>query len=152
VSHGSPAQRRWRVDLTAFGAGLLFSLGLAISGMTQPAKVLGFLDFLGDWDPTLMFVMGGAVVTYFFGYRYTLRKQKKPVYGTQFEIPSRRNIDTKLLIGSAIFGIGWGMAGYCPGPAIAGAGAMRAEALIFYVAMTIGMFVYSFTVRQGRKQ
>ena len=143
MTHVSPWLRRWRADVTACGAGSLFALGLAISGMTLPAKVIGFLDFLGSWDPTLAFVMGGAVVTYFFGFKYVLKKRKNPIYGTNFDLPTKTKLDSKLIFGAVIFGAGWGIAGYCPGPAIAGAGAMKIEALMFYVAMAIGMFIYS---------
>lgn len=107
--------------MASYVAGLLFSLGLAVSGMTDPARVVGFLDVAGDWDPTLMFVLGGAVMTTFIGYRFVL-KQPAPMLAGRFELPSRRDLDTKLLGGAALFGVGWGLSGYCPGPAIASLG------------------------------
>ncbi|WP_299257465.1 DUF6691 family protein [uncultured Kushneria sp.] len=99
-------------------SGLLFGLGLAISGMTDPARVIGFLDVAGAWDPTLIFVLGGAVITTFIGYRLVWRRQM-PLFESRFQLPTRRDLDTRLLSGAALFGIGWGLSGYCPGPAAA---------------------------------
>lgn len=96
--------------LAAFGCGLLFAIGLAISGMTQTSKVLGFLDFFGSWDPSLMFVMGGAVLTYAVGYRLILRRST-PLLGPAFVLPDRSQITPSLVVGAAIFGIGWGLSG-----------------------------------------
>lgn len=143
-------QRRWSLELTAALAGFLFASGLALSGMTQPSKVIGFLDFAGNWDATLVFVMGGAVMVYATGFRLIRWRKKKPVFGTSFEIPTRKTIDAKLVGGAALFGIGWGLAGFCPGPALAGTGALRTEAMIFYVFMTLGMMAYGkFFRRRG---
>ena len=100
--------------LAGYLAGLLFGLGLAVSGMTDPARVIGFLDVAGAWDPTLIFVLGGAVVTTFIGYRLVWRRQA-PVLDVRFQLPTRRDLDGRLLGGAALFGIGWGLTGYCPG-------------------------------------
>ncbi|MFO7908890.1 MAG: DUF6691 family protein [Halomonas sp.] len=120
-------------------AGLLFGLGLAISGMTDPARVLGFLDIAGAWDPTLMFVLGGAVVTSFVGYRLVF-KQTAPLFGERFQLPTRQDLDVKLLGGAALFGIGWGLSGYCPGPAIASIGGISLPLAAMLVTMVIGWF------------
>ncbi|XGA79178.1 YeeE/YedE family protein [Halomonas sp. CH40] len=120
-------------------AGLLFGLGLAISGMTDPARVLGFLDIAGAWDPTLMFVLGGAVVTSFVGYRLVF-KQNAPLLGERFQLPTRQDLDSKLLGGAALFGIGWGLSGYCPGPAIASIGGISLPLAAMLVTMVVGWF------------
>ena len=119
-------------------AGGLFGSGLAISGMTDPARVIGFLDLFGAWDPALLFVMAGAVGVYGLG-MLVLRR-----FGNQsLKLPSASSspIDRRLVIGAAIFGVGWGLGGFCPGPALANLGALRPEALLFVPAMAIGMLV-----------
>ena len=104
--------------LSALLIGLLFGLGLIVSGMVNPAKVLGFLDLFGDWDPSLAFVMGGAVVVTFFGYRW-IGRAGKPWFDIKFQFPSATNIDARLVTGAILFGVGWGLVGLCPGPALA---------------------------------
>jgi len=125
-----------RLVLVLF-AGALFGMGLAISCMTDPARVIGFLDVFGKWDPALLFVMAGAVVVYGAG-MFVFRRS-----ALRSSLPSTQSspINRRLLIGAAIFGIGWGLSGFCPGPALANLGALRNEALIFVPAMAIGMFV-----------
>lgn len=121
-----------------FVAGGLFGTGLAISGMTDPARVIGFLNVFGAWDPALLFVMAGAVGMYGTGMLILRRvKNQNP------QLPSARSspVDRQLVIGAAIFGLGWGLGGFCPGPALANLGALRVEALLFVPAMTIGMFL-----------
>jgi uncharacterized membrane protein YedE/YeeE len=125
-------------NVTAFASGALFAVGLAVSGMTQPAKVLGFLDIAGAWDPSLAFVMIGAIGLNIILFRLILRRTG-PVFGAAFQIPTRRDIDPRLVIGAALFGAGWGLAGYCPGPALASLAAGRAHAFIFVIAMAAGM-------------
>jgi uncharacterized protein len=121
-----------------FVAGSLFGSGLAISGMTDPARVIGFLDLFGVWDPALLFVMGGAVGVYGLGMLVVRR-----FGGPSLKLPSAASspIDRQLVIGAAIFGLGWGLGGFCPGPSIANLGALRIEALLFVPAMAIGMFL-----------
>lgn len=121
-------------------AGLIFGLGLAVSGMTDPARVLGFLDIAGAWDPTLAFVLGGAVITTFIGYRWVL-KRRKPLYSKAFQLPTRQDLDGKLIGGSALFGIGWGLSGYCPGPAFASIGGLTLPLAALLVAMIAGWFL-----------
>jgi uncharacterized membrane protein YedE/YeeE len=123
-----------------YAAGLLFGLGLAISGMTDPARVLGFLDVAGAWDPTLMFVLGGAVVTTFIGYRLVF-KRSAPLLDGGFQLPTKQELDGKLLGGAALFGIGWGLSGYCPGPAIASIGGISLPLAAMLVTMVVGWFL-----------
>jgi uncharacterized protein len=120
-----------------FALGLLFAVGLGISGMTQPAKVLGFLDVFGTWDPALLFVMGSAVVVNAIGYRLTIR-QASPIFGSRFDVPTRTDVDSQLVIGSALFGVGWGLAGFCPGPAIVAMAGGSPEVLVFVGSMFAG--------------
>jgi len=123
------------------GAGLVFALGLAIGGMTQPGVVIGFLDFAGDWNPRLVLVMAGAIAVYLPLHRL-VTKRSGPVLGGRFSIPSRRDIDLRLLAGAAIFGIGWGTAGFCPGPGIASLATGAAPAIVFVVSMLGGMLLF----------
>lgn len=121
-----------------FLSGLVFGLGLIISGMANPAKVLNFLDVAGTWDPSLAFVMGGAVVVATLGFRWVLG-WRKPLFAPRFQVPTRRDIDLRLLVGPAIFGLGWGLAGLCPGPALASLGLANPSVLVFVPAMLAGM-------------
>lgn len=125
---------------TAFAAGLLFGLGLSLGGMTQPAVVLGFLDIFGAWDPRLVFVMAGAVLTTAIGYRLVLRRSR-PLLAERFQWPTSRRIDTRLIGGAALFGIGWGIAGYCPGPALASLGAGVPALLVLVACMIAGWWL-----------
>jgi len=119
-------------------AGALFGIGLAISGMTDPARVIGFLDVFGKWDPALAFVMAGAVAVYGLG---MFLLGQVVIQGCELPPTESSRIDRRLLIGAAIFGVGWGLGGFCPGPALANLGALRWEAIVFVPAMAIGMFI-----------
>jgi hypothetical protein len=125
---------------TAFLAGILFAFGLGVGGMTQPARVIGFLDFAGRWDPSLAFVMAAAVVTYGALFRL-IRRRKRPVLTSVFSVPTRRDVDGRLLSGAALFGIGWGLAGYCPGPGIVSLAAGAAPVVVFVTSMVAGMAI-----------
>ncbi|HUG46632.1 MAG TPA: YeeE/YedE family protein [Sphingomicrobium sp.] len=125
--------------LAALAAGLLFGAGLALSDMINPARVLAFLDVAGNWDPTLAFVMAGALLPSAAGY-WLARRMKQPVLADEFSIPSNRGIDAPLLLGAALFGIGWGLVGFCPGPAVAALGFGLWQAWLFVAAMLAGMF------------
>lgn len=127
--------------LVSFAVGALFAVGLGVSGMTQPEKVIGFLDFFGAWDPALVFVMGGAVVTYALFYRVV--RGAAPVLTQHFQLPTRTQIDARLVVGSGLFGVGWGLAGFCPGPALVSIGNGAREALIFVAAMIAGMYLWA---------
>ena len=124
--------------VTGFAAGLLFGLGLILSGMADPAKVLNFLDVLGPWDPSLAFVMGGASVTAFLGYRLAWRRPG-PVLSPGFDLPRATRIDRPLLTGAAVFGIGWGIGGFCPGPAWVALPLASPGILAFLPAMLAGI-------------
>jgi uncharacterized protein len=124
--------------LVQFAAALLFGIGLVISGMANPAKVLNFLDVAGTWDPSLAFVMGGAVAVTAIGYKLILMRPR-PVFAPAFQLPTQRAIDARLLVGAAIFGIGWGLAGFCPGPALTSLGLGAPGTLAFVPAMLVGM-------------
>ena len=117
--------------------GLLFGLGLAVGGMTDPANVIGFLDVASSWNPSLIFVMGGAVFVAFFGFRLVL-KRRTPLFETRFFLPDQARIDSRLIIGAAIFGIGWGLSGYCPGPALASLSQPTSGLVVFLCASAAG--------------
>ena len=122
-----------------FLCGLIFGAGLVISGMSNPAKVLNFLDVFGKWDPSLAFVMGGAVVVAFVGYRMVLQRPT-PLLADTFHLPTKQDVDGRLLTGAALFGVGWGLGGFCPGPAFTALPLMSTGILAFFPAMLIGMW------------
>jgi len=125
--------------IITFLTGFVFGLGIMISGMANPAKVLNFFDVAGTWDPSLIFVMGGALVVTFIGYRVVLHRPA-PVLATKFSLPTNTTIDAKLVGGSAVFGIGWGIAGFCPGGALPAIGTLNPSVLIFTAALIAGIF------------
>jgi len=131
--------------LVSFVSGLLFAIGLGVAGMTDPNKVLNFLDVFGDWDPSLAFVMGAGILVYAPVYQL-LKGKPAPLFGEKFMWPTRNDVDVKLVVGAILFGIGWGIAGFCPGPAIVAATAAVAQGsappLVFFAAMALGMFVF----------
>ena len=126
--------------LAILTSGLLFGAGVTISGMVNPMKVLNFLDILGPWDATLIFVMGAGLVVTLLGYQIIL-KRNSPLFATSFRLPTSQDIDTKLLGGAALFGLGWGISGFCPGPAVASVVFGRTESITFVIAMAAGMIV-----------
>jgi uncharacterized membrane protein YedE/YeeE len=123
-------------------SGALFGAGLTLSGMTDPLRVRGFLDLFGRWDPTLAFVMGGAVIVMAIAWRIQSR-MKRPLFGEKFSLPDRRDLDGRLVAGSALFGIGWGLAGLCPGPAMASLALSPLSVLPFVAAMLVGMALHN---------
>lgn len=130
-----------KLPLSTFISGLLFGGGLTVSQMVNPSKVISFLDITGNWDPSLAFVMGGALIVTFIGYRLVL-KGKKPLFEDRFRLPTRKDIDAPLIAGAALFGIGWGLAGLCPGPALASVSFAGTNALIFTATMVLTIMVY----------
>ena len=132
-----------RTLITATVSGILFGAGLALSGMMNPAKVIGFLDLFGDWDPSLAFVMAGAMIVAMIGYRIG-RHRSHPAFDSTFHLPTRTAIDRHLILGAVLFGLGWGIAGLCPGPALAALVTGSTDILIFTAAMMLG--IYGFRV------
>ena len=130
--------------LVALMSGLLFGLGLIISGMVNPAKVVGFLDLAGNWDPSLILVMGGGVTVTTAIFWLVLRRQR-PLFETKFYLPTKADLDGRLLSGAALFGIGWGLAGLCPGPALTGLATLEPSVVLFVGAMLIGMALQHLT-------
>ncbi|HAI96613.1 MAG: transporter [Cycloclasticus sp.] len=130
--------------LSALLAGGIFGVGITLSGMVDPNKVVNFLDITGNWDPSLMFVLGGAVITTTVMYRFVFARGK-PIFDEDFHLPTVLKIDARLLIGSALFGIGWGLIGYCPGPVVASLGFRLEEPLIVVVSMLAGLLLYKVT-------
>ena len=126
--------------LVIYAIGLIFGIGISISGMANPAKVLNFFDVAGAWDPSLAFVMGGALIVTFIGYRIVLQRPA-PLMSASFQLPTRTDLDRNLLGGSAVFGIGWGIAGFCPGGALPALGTGRSEVLIFVAALLVGILI-----------
>ena len=131
------------VIIASLLSGLLFSFGLIVSGMSNPARVLNFLDFSTNWDATLAFVMGGAIAIAAPGI-YWVRKRNKPLFADSFDIPTSKVIDSKLITGSAMFGIGWGISGFCPGPAVVAIASLQSDVLLFVGAMVVGMLAQHF--------
>ena len=132
--------------ISEFFVGLLFGLGLILAGMTDPSKVLGFLDLAGSWDPSLALVMGGAILVG-LGAFATARKRTTSFLGGAMHLPTSRDIDKRLILGSLLFGAGWGLAGFCPGPAIVSLGAGQPKAVVFVLAMLVGMGIFELAER-----
>ena len=136
---------------TSLLAGLVFGLGLIVSGMANPAKVLGFLDLAGAWDPSLALVMGGAVGVGLLAFAVA-RRRRLSLLGAEMRLPTARQIDRRLIGGGLLFGIGWGVAGFCPGPALTALGMGEVKALVFVVAMLAGMGIFELLERLGRRK
>lgn len=128
--------------IIVFASGLLFAVGLGVSGMTDPAKVRGFMDVTGAWDPTLGWVMVGAVASHMLAYRLIVRR-KAPILAPKFGIPTRRDLDARLLVGAALFGAGWGLGGFCPGPGLVSLASGGAAPLVFVASMLGGMWAFN---------
>jgi uncharacterized membrane protein YedE/YeeE len=135
-------------NIAALLSGLLFGFGLAVSHMVEPAKVLAFLDVAGRWDPSLLLVMGAAVTVTFVAFRLISRRSK-PLLASQFLIPTRSELDRPLILGAAVFGVGWGLAGYCPGPGIAALGLGTWEAPVFVAALAAGSLMHRWLFETG---
>jgi uncharacterized membrane protein YedE/YeeE len=136
--------------LSEFIVGLLFGWGLLISGMTDPGKVIGFLDLTGLWDPSLALVMGGAIAVGFFAFG-SAKKRTRNFLGGALHLPTSSDIDKRLILGALLFGAGWGLAGFCPGPGIVSMAAGQPKAAVFVVAMLAGMLVFEWLDRMGRR-
>lgn len=134
-------------SVSAFLVGFLFAIGLGISGMTRASKVVGFLDLFGAWDPSLLFVMIGAITVHFFSYRL-IRQRSTPLLTSQWHIPSKREITPALVAGAFIFGVGWGISGYCPGPALTALASFDIKPWLFVSAMLAGMYLVKWLDRR----
>ncbi|WP_339456097.1 YeeE/YedE family protein [Pseudomonas sp. EA_65y_Pfl1_P120] len=134
----------------AWVAGLVFCIGLLVSGMTNPAKVIGFLDVSGRWDPSLAFVMGGAIAVAAVGFKFA-RTRTRSLLGLPMNLPTARNIDRRLVMGSLLFGVGWGVAGICPGPALVLLGSGIPEGVVFVIALLAGMGLFEWLERRRRR-
>lgn len=148
ASNNPTAHDRTVHDLLAFASGLVFGLGLLAAGMADPAKVLGFLDLAGAWDPSLAFVMAGAIAVGLVAFG-VVRRRATTLLGGALHLPTARDVDRRLVVGSLVFGVGWGIAGICPGPALVVLGTGRVEAVVFVLAMVAGMWL--FDLRSARR-
>ena len=135
-------------SIIALSSGFVFALGLGLAGMTDPSKVISFLDIAGDWDPSLAFVMAGAIAVYAPAYRLVTRREA-PLAGPRFHLPTRRDIDARLIVGAVLFGVGWGLGGFCPGPALVSSVNLGLDALVFTGSMLLGMAAFSWAQRKG---
>lgn len=137
-----------KTALTSFVSGIVFALGLGIPGMTRPIKVIGFLDFFGNWDASLAFVMIGAIGVYFIAYRLS-QNMGSPILGPVFSVPIRTDLDARLIAGAALFGAGWGLGGFCPGPAITALASGAAPVALFVASMAAGIYLHNwFAMRE----
>jgi uncharacterized membrane protein YedE/YeeE len=130
-------------SMAALVVGFIFALGLGLSGMTQPQKVIGFLDLFGNWDPSLIFVMIGAIFVHFVTYRF-IKNRNSPLLSPHWHVPTKRDITPALTIGSFIFGVGWALGGYCPGPAVTSLASFDSKPMVFVISMLIGMYLFKF--------
>lgn len=128
---------------SSFLIGIIFAVGLGVSGMTQPQKVIGFLDVFGNWDLSLAFVMVGAIVVHATSYPLIVRL-KSPILAQKFQIPARKELDRRLILGALIFGLGWGLGGFCPAPAITALPGLNSEPFVFVISMILGMVAFGF--------
>ena len=143
--------KRGVTQLVAFGSGLLFAFGLALGGMTLPSKVVGFFDYFGAFDPSLAFVMAGAILVYLPVYR-VIRSQPRPFVARRFALPTKTDVDARLVVGAVVFGAGWGLGGFCPGPAITSVGAGGTEALVTVAGMGLGMGAFHVFERRHQRR
>jgi len=134
-------------NVAALVVGILFAIGLGVSGMTRPEKVFGFLDVFGNWDASLIFVMVGAVIVHFIAYRFIARR-KSPLFSPQWHLSSKKEITWPLIAGSFLFGIGWALAGYCPGPVVTSLVSFQSRPFIFFISMIVGMFLFRLVDRR----
>ena len=128
-------------NFAAFVVGIIFALGLGISGMTRPEKVIGFLNIFGNWDASLAFVMAGAIAVHAFAYRL-IRRRSSPLFSKEFYVPTSKELTPSLIMGAFIFGVGWALAGYCPGPGITSLASFQVRPLMFVVSMILGMILF----------
>lgn len=138
-------------SLASLVVGFVFAIGLGLSGMTQPQKVIGFLDLFGQWDPSLIFVMVGAIIVHFVTYKL-IRKKASPLLSTHWHVPTKKEITPALTIGAFIFGVGWGLGGFCPGPAVVSLASFDKMPVIFIVSMVLGMYLFKLVDKKLKLQ
>ncbi len=138
-------------SIAALIVGFIFAIGLTLSGMTQPQKVIGFLDLFGQWDPSLLFVMVGAIFVHFVTYKL-IRKKSSPLFGSQWHVPTKKEITPALVLGSFIFGVGWALGGFCPGPAVTSLASFDLVPFVFVGSMLLGMLLFKVLDRKLKIQ
>lgn len=148
-SDKSPA--KLNTAIVALAVGFIFAIGLGISGMTKPSKVVGFLDLFGDWDPSLIFVMAGAIGVHFLTYK-VIRRRASPLLVPDWQVPTKTELTPALVIGAMLFGTGWGLAGFCPGPAMTSLASLQAKPLIFVISMLVGMYLFKLVDKKLKLQ
>ena len=150
MSTTPPAPSPLGARLSILVAGILFGLGLVVSGMSNPAKVIGFLDLAGSWDPTLILVMGAGLAVTVPAFHFVL-KNPQPLFCEKFYLPTKVNVEPRLILGAVLFGLGWGIAGFCPGPALASLASLNGTVILFVAAMVGGMLLHHFTLERNGK-
>jgi uncharacterized membrane protein YedE/YeeE len=140
-----------RTAIAALAVGFIFAIGLGISGMTKPSKVVGFLDLFGNWDPALIFVMAGAIAVHFVTYKI-IRKRATPLLVPNWQVPTKTELTPTLVIGAVLFGVGWGLGGFCPGPAMTSLASLQAKPVIFVISMLVGMYLFKFVDKKLKLQ
>ena len=140
-----------KTAIAALAVGFIFAIGLGISGMTKPSKVVGFLDLFGNWDPSLMFVMAGAIAVHFVTYR-VIRKRASPLLVPNWQVPTKTDLTPALVIGAVLFGVGWGLGGFCPGPAMTSLASLQSKPLIFVISMLAGMYLFKIVDKKLKLQ
>lgn len=138
-------------SIAALVVGFVFAIGLGLSGMTQPQKVIGFLDLFGQWDPSLIFVMAGAIMVHFVTYKL-IRKKQTPLFDRQWHVPTKKEITPALLVGSFLFGVGWALGGFCPGPAVTSLASLEKVPFVFIISMLAGMWIFKLLDRKMKIQ
>lgn len=141
MSKESNNSNHMKSAMAALAVGFVFALGLGISGMTQPKKVVGFLDLFGAWDPSLIFVMVGAILVHFVTYKL-IRRRTSPLFSVQWHVPTKKDITPALVAGAVLFGVGWGLGGFCPGPAMTSLASLEGKPVVFVISMLAGMYLF----------
>lgn len=151
MSNKDKGNSQMNTAIVALAVGFIFAVGLGISGMTKPSKVVGFLDLFGDWDPSLMFVMAGAIAVHFVTYKI-IRKRATPLLVPNWQVPTKTELTPALVIGAIFFGVGWGLGGFCPGPAMTSLASLQTKPVIFVISMLAGMYLFKFVDKKMKIQ
>lgn len=151
MSNKDKGNSQMNTAIVALAVGFIFAVGLGISGMTKPSKVVGFLDLFGNWDPSLMFVMAGAIAVHFVTYKI-IRKRATPLLVPNWQVPTKTELTPALVIGAIFFGVGWGLGGFCPGPAMTSLASLQTKPVIFVISMLAGMYLFKFVDKKMKIQ